>query len=74
VVHRAALNTPEASGNAMVLMLFSSLRASRAPDRATIRAKIGMRSKELPRILKDGLAKKKLTSKGNKSATTHFAR
>jgi hypothetical protein len=39
-----------------------------------IRSKLGMESKEMPRILKEGLAKKKLTAKGNKRATTYFAK
>lgn len=39
-----------------------------------IRSKLGMQSKEMPRILKEGIATKKLTSKGNKGATTYFAR
>jgi hypothetical protein len=39
-----------------------------------IRSKLGMESKEMPRILKQGIASKKLTSKGNKRATTYFAR
>lgn len=37
-------------------------------------SKLGMQAKEMPRILKEGLSKKKLTSKGNKRATTYFAR
>ena len=39
-----------------------------------IRVNLGMISKEMPRILKEGLATKKLTSKGNKRATTYFAK
>jgi hypothetical protein len=39
-----------------------------------IRAKLGLLSKEMPRILKEGLAKKKLASKGQKRATTYLAR
>jgi hypothetical protein len=39
-----------------------------------IRSKLGMQAKEMPRILKDGIAKKKLTSKGQKRATTYFAK
>jgi len=38
-----------------------------------IRAALKMESKELPRILKEGLAKKKLKSKGQKRATTYSA-
>jgi hypothetical protein len=38
-----------------------------------IRTELGLQSKELPRILKEGLAKKKLKAKGQKRATTYFA-
>jgi hypothetical protein len=33
-----------------------------------------MLAKEMPRILKEGLSTKKLTSKGQKRATTYFAK
>jgi hypothetical protein len=39
-----------------------------------IRSNLGMQSKEMPRILKEGISKKKLTSKGQKRATTYFAK
>jgi hypothetical protein len=39
-----------------------------------IRAELGMLPKEMPRVLKDGLAARKLTSKGQKRATTYFAK
>jgi hypothetical protein len=32
-----------------------------------------MQSKEMPRVLAEGLAKKKLKKKGQKRATTYFA-
>ena len=38
-----------------------------------IRATLKMQSKEMPRVLKEGLAKKKLKTKGQKRATTYFA-
>jgi hypothetical protein len=38
-----------------------------------IRAALKMESKEMPRVLQEGLAKKKLKSKGQKRATTYFA-
>jgi hypothetical protein len=38
-----------------------------------IRAALKMESKEMPRILKEGLAKKKLKAKGQKRATTYTA-
>ena len=39
-----------------------------------IRSNLGMQAKEMPRILKEGIAKKKLTSKGQKRATTYSAK
>lgn len=38
-----------------------------------IRDKLGLQSKELPRVLKEGLATKRLSKKGKKRATTYFA-
>ncbi|MGH7434972.1 MAG: hypothetical protein ACRENE_04795 [Polyangiaceae bacterium] len=38
-----------------------------------IREQLRMQSKEMPRILKEGLSKKKLKSKGQKRATTYTA-
>jgi hypothetical protein len=39
-----------------------------------IRIELGMQAKELPRILKEGLSTKMLKSKGQKRATTYFAK
>jgi hypothetical protein len=38
-----------------------------------IRSELGLQAKEMPRILKGGLASKALKSKGQKRATTYFA-
>jgi hypothetical protein len=38
-----------------------------------IRAQLHMQPKEMPRVLAEGLAKKKLKKKGQKRATTYFA-
>jgi hypothetical protein len=38
-----------------------------------IRSELGLQPKEMPRILKEGLANKLLKSKGQKRATTYFA-
>jgi hypothetical protein len=38
-----------------------------------IRKTLGLDVREMPRILKEGLAKKKLKAKGQKRATTYFA-
>jgi hypothetical protein len=38
-----------------------------------IRTQLRMQAKEMPRILKEGIAKKALKSRGQKRATTYFA-
>jgi len=38
-----------------------------------IRSELGMQAKEMPRVLKEGLVRRKLRSKGQKRATTYFA-
>jgi hypothetical protein len=38
-----------------------------------IRDELSMQSKEMPRVLAEGLAKRKLRKKGQKRATTYFA-
>ncbi len=38
-----------------------------------IRQQLGMQAKEMPRVLKDALAKKQLKSRGQKRATTYFS-
>ncbi len=50
------------------------VKKNRAGMRAEqIRVALGVQSKELPRILKEGLSTKKLKAKGQKRATTYFA-
>jgi hypothetical protein len=39
-----------------------------------IRAELNMQAKELPRILKEGLSRKKLRTVGQKRATTYFVK
>jgi hypothetical protein len=39
-----------------------------------IRVELGLLPKEMPRVLKEGLTAKKLTCKGQKRATTYFAK
>jgi hypothetical protein len=55
----------------IVLLVKTQKAGLRAEE---IRSKLGMQAKEMPRILKLGLAKKKLTSKGQKRATTYFVK
>jgi hypothetical protein len=51
------------------------LKASRGGLRAEqIRAALKLDVREMPRVLKEGLATKKLASKGQKRATTYFAK
>jgi hypothetical protein len=61
---------------AKVLEIVVSLLSSRKNGlRAEqIRTELNMQSKELPRILKEGLARKKLRAVGQKRATTYFAK
>jgi hypothetical protein len=55
----------------IVLLVKTHKEGMRAEE---IRSTLGMQLKEMPRILKQGIATKKLTSKGRKRATTYFAR
>jgi hypothetical protein len=55
----------------IVLLVKTHNEGMRAEE---IRSKLGMQPKEMPRILKEGIAKKKLMTKGQKRATTYFAR
>jgi hypothetical protein len=55
----------------IVLLVKTHKNGMRAEE---IRSKLGMEPKEMPRMLKEGIAKKKLTSKGQKRATTYFAK
>jgi hypothetical protein len=55
----------------IVLLVKTQRNGLRAEE---IRSKLGMEAKEMPRILKQGVSTKKLTSKGQKRATTYFAR
>jgi hypothetical protein len=51
------------------------LKASKGGLRAEqIRAALKLDVREMPRVLKEGLATKKLSSKGQKRATTYFAK
>jgi hypothetical protein len=51
------------------------LKSSKGGMRAEqIRVALKLDAREMPRVLKEGLASKKLTSKGQKRATTYFAR
>lgn len=54
----------------IVLLVKTHKEGMRAEE---IRSALGMQSKEMPRILKQGIATKKLTTKGQKRATTYFA-
>ncbi len=61
----------QASLTKIVLLVKTHKEGMRAEE---IRTKLGLLSKEMPRILKLGISEKKLTSKGNKRATTYFAK
>jgi hypothetical protein len=71
---RLARRSPEQIAqivNKIVLLIKTHKEGMRAEE---IRAKLGLLPNEMPRILKEGLATKKLTSKGQKRATTYFAK
>ena len=71
---RLPRRSPEEIAKALdkiVLLVKTHKEGMRAEE---IRAKLGLLSKEMPRILKEGLAKKKLASKGQKRATTYLAK
>jgi hypothetical protein len=54
--------------------VISLVKRNKAGLRAEqIRIELGLQAKEMPRILKEGLAKKALRTKGQKRATTYFA-
>ena len=57
--------------NKIVLLVKTHKNGMRAEE---IRRKLGMESKEMPRILKEGVSTKKLTSKGQKRSTTYFVK
>jgi hypothetical protein len=55
--------------------IVSLLRKHKEGLRAeAIRSTLGMQAKEMPRILKQGLTARKLSAKGQKRATTYFAK
>ena len=60
----------QAAVHKIVLLVKTHKEGMRAEE---IRAALGMMPKEMPRILKEGVRTKKLTSKGQKRATTYFA-
>jgi hypothetical protein len=57
--------------NKIVLLVKTHKGGMRAEE---IRAMLGMDPKEMPRILKEGISTRKLTSKGQKRATTYSAK
>jgi hypothetical protein len=70
---RLARRSPEqiaAALSKVVALVKTKKEGLRAEE---IRAALGMQSKEMPRVLKEGLDKKKLRSKGRKRATRYFA-
>jgi hypothetical protein len=70
-LRRRSAEEIEAALNKIVLFVKTHKNGMRAEE---IRSALGMEAKEMPRILKEGIATKKLASKGQKRATTYFAR
>jgi hypothetical protein len=70
---RLARRSPEQIAKALDRVV-ALVKAKKGGLRAEqIRAALKMQSKEMPRVLQEGLAKKKLKSKGQKRATTYTA-
>jgi hypothetical protein len=70
-LRRRSAKEIQAMLNKIVLLVKTHKEGMRAEE---IRSKLGMQAKEMPRILKEGISKKKLSSKGQKRATTYFAK
>ena len=69
---RLARRSPEQIARALdqvISLVKSNKRGLRAEQ---IREKLGMRKEEMPRVLKEGLSRKALKSKGQKRSTTYF--
>ncbi|MDP9149716.1 MAG: hypothetical protein M3O36_07230 [Myxococcota bacterium] len=69
-LHRRSAEEIAAALSQIVALLNTHKGGLRAED---IRMSLGMQAKELPRILKQGLAENQLRSTGQKRATTYFA-
>ena len=54
----------------VVVLVKSEKQGLRAEE---IRAKLGVQRKEMPRVLKEGIARKQLKAKGQKRSTTYSA-
>ena len=70
LARRSAEEIQEILGK-VVLLVKTQKNGLRAEE---IRQKFGLLPKEMPRILKEGISTKKLSSKGQKRATTYFAK
>jgi hypothetical protein len=71
---RLARRTPaeiDALLGKIILLVKTQKNGLRAEE---IRSKLGLEPKEMPRVLKQGISSKKLTTKGQKRATTYFAK
>jgi hypothetical protein len=61
---------------AVLDQVVSAIRSTRGKGlRAEqIRAQLGLQAKEMPRVLREGVASRKLKSKGQKRSTTYYVR
>jgi hypothetical protein len=69
-LHRRSLDEIAKTLDAVVALLKRHPQGLRAEQ---IRSELGLMRKELPRVLKDGLAHKAIRAKGEKRATTYFS-
>jgi hypothetical protein len=67
---RRSRNDIERSLGAIVSLVEKEPKGLRAEQ---IRSELGMQAKELPRVLGEGLATRKLRKRGHKRATTYYA-
>jgi hypothetical protein len=70
-LHRRSAEDIAKTLEVVVSLLGSRKNGLRAEQ---IRAELNMQAKELPRILKEGLSRKKLRTVGQKRATTYFVK
>jgi hypothetical protein len=71
---RLARRSPEDIAGALDKVVALVKRSKTGLRAEQIRQELGMESKEMPRVLKEGLSKRMLRSRGQKRATTYFAK
>jgi hypothetical protein len=70
---RLGRRSPEAIAEALARVIAVVKEHKEGLRAEQVREELGMQAKEMPRVLKEGLATKRLRAKGQKRATTYFA-